>query len=192
MSRLALPAWITPRPTSSPMPRSTWTMRRITVTAGSTTASPIAAWPAHTKCWITVILASWPTTGPGCRSISCPADLKKAGENHDNRFIYRLVCRPGSYVAQDMVRDCILDRNRPLRHAPPRRHDARLYRYLGALRVLRHGTRDQPRQRHHDPERRRLGSQGPEHQGTPDGIFQRGFRQRRHILPRYGMCVGTG
>lgn len=40
-------------------------------------------------------------------------DLKKAGENHDNRFIYRLVCRPGSYVAQDMVRDCILDRNRP-------------------------------------------------------------------------------
>ena len=40
-------------------------------------------------------------------------DLKQAGQAHDKRFIYKMICRPGSYVAEDMVRDCIIDQNRP-------------------------------------------------------------------------------
>jgi hypothetical protein len=40
-------------------------------------------------------------------------DGKKAEESHEGRFVHRLVCRPGSYVAEDMARDCILDRRRP-------------------------------------------------------------------------------
>lgn len=41
-------------------------------------------------------------------------NLHKAGEEDpDDRFIKRMVCKPGSYVAQDMVRDCITDKHRP-------------------------------------------------------------------------------
>lgn len=41
-------------------------------------------------------------------------NLKKAGEeNVSDRFIRRLICKPGSYVAHDMVNDCITDKRRP-------------------------------------------------------------------------------
>lgn len=36
-----------------------------------------------------------------------------AGNNPQGTFIEKLICRPNSYVAQDMVRACILDRNKP-------------------------------------------------------------------------------
>ncbi|WP_440054268.1 DUF6765 family protein [Pseudoalteromonas sp. T1lg65] len=36
-----------------------------------------------------------------------------AGENPDGSFIQKLVCKPGSYVAQDMVNECIADKHRP-------------------------------------------------------------------------------
>ncbi|MCW8831903.1 MAG: hypothetical protein OQK03_01110, partial [Colwellia sp.] len=36
-----------------------------------------------------------------------------AGENPEGRFIQKLLCKPGSYVAQDMVKECIRDKDRP-------------------------------------------------------------------------------
>ena len=40
-------------------------------------------------------------------------NLMPANDNPGGRFIYRLMCRPGSHVAEDMVRDCILEQHRP-------------------------------------------------------------------------------
>lgn len=40
-------------------------------------------------------------------------DGKKAGENPDADFRHKIVCRPNSYVAQDMVTACILDKDSP-------------------------------------------------------------------------------
>ncbi len=37
----------------------------------------------------------------------------KAGEDPSDKFIDKLICRPNSYVAQEMVRECILCRNTP-------------------------------------------------------------------------------
>jgi hypothetical protein len=36
---------------------------------------------------------------------------KKAGENPDGSFIQKIICRPNSYVAQDMLRACIEERD---------------------------------------------------------------------------------
>lgn len=36
-----------------------------------------------------------------------------AGENPEGSFIRKLVCKPGSYIAQDMVEECIRDKHRP-------------------------------------------------------------------------------
>jgi len=36
-----------------------------------------------------------------------------AGENPEGSFIRKLVCKPGSYIAQDMVHECIRDKHRP-------------------------------------------------------------------------------
>ncbi|MDH3346681.1 MAG: hypothetical protein OEM02_01085 [Desulfobulbaceae bacterium] len=38
---------------------------------------------------------------------------KKAGDNPDGTFINKIICRPNSPVAKDMVRNCINDRNKP-------------------------------------------------------------------------------
>ena len=38
---------------------------------------------------------------------------KIAGENPSERFIHKLVCKPNSYVARDMVNECIADKHRP-------------------------------------------------------------------------------
>jgi hypothetical protein len=35
---------------------------------------------------------------------------KRRGENPDGSFIEKIICRPNSYVAQDMIRACIVDR----------------------------------------------------------------------------------
>jgi len=40
-------------------------------------------------------------------------DDKRAGENPDTDFREKIVCRPNSHVAQDMVRACIRDRHKP-------------------------------------------------------------------------------
>lgn len=40
-------------------------------------------------------------------------DGKAANENLDKRFIYKMICKPGSHVAKDMVRDAILEKHRP-------------------------------------------------------------------------------
>lgn len=39
--------------------------------------------------------------------------LKPAGEDPEGRFIEKIICRPDSPVAQDMVRDCIARQNKP-------------------------------------------------------------------------------
>ena len=39
--------------------------------------------------------------------------LKPAGENPDGGFIEKLICRPDSPIAQDMVRECITNSNKP-------------------------------------------------------------------------------
>ncbi len=36
---------------------------------------------------------------------------KKAGENPDGSFIEKLICRPGSFIAKDMIHACITNRN---------------------------------------------------------------------------------
>jgi len=36
-----------------------------------------------------------------------------AGENPEGSFIRKMVCKPGSYIAQDMVKECIRDKDRP-------------------------------------------------------------------------------
>ena len=38
---------------------------------------------------------------------------RPAGENPEGSFIRKLVCKPGSYIAQDMVKECIRDKHRP-------------------------------------------------------------------------------
>lgn len=38
---------------------------------------------------------------------------KKAGEDPDGSFINKIICRPDSHVARDMVRHCILDNDKP-------------------------------------------------------------------------------
>lgn len=42
-------------------------------------------------------------------------NLKAPNANliNDGRFVYRLICQPGSRVAEDMVRDCILSQDQP-------------------------------------------------------------------------------
>lgn len=40
-------------------------------------------------------------------------DLKRAGSNCNRRFIYKMICKPNSYIAQDMLRECIKVKNRP-------------------------------------------------------------------------------
>lgn len=36
---------------------------------------------------------------------------KKAGENPDGSFVQKIICRPNSYVAKDMIRACIAEKN---------------------------------------------------------------------------------
>jgi len=38
-------------------------------------------------------------------------DEKKAGENPDGSFVEKIICKPNSYVARDMVRACILEKD---------------------------------------------------------------------------------